>query len=190
MSSYCGSVCLLVLLGAVLAFGSPVHFISENLRRTHGSIADVLKLTKPAIGRDPLFSSVIRSINTSCQRKEELQLMNVTLDIYTRIFSSILQHNQHHDNALTPALLANLPAAEMAHVESNLSKLKQEMETLKSKLGHLKHDKEDVLSKLSKIDVDDPEVQKKALAQYKEIYQAASVIATRRCGPTHSSSAE
>lgn len=42
MFSCCGSVCLLVLLGALLVFGSPVHVVTENLAKTHDAIADVL----------------------------------------------------------------------------------------------------------------------------------------------------
>ncbi|XP_070710279.1 interferon gamma 1-like [Pempheris klunzingeri] len=187
MSPCSGSMCLLVLLGVVLTSGGPIHCVSDSLKKAHESIADVLKLTKPEISGYPLFGSVIRSINASCQRKEEIQLMNATLDIYMRIFSSILQHDH------SAALLDKLSASARPQVESALTELQQEMEKLKRHLGHLNHlnhEREDVLSELNKIKVDDPLVQKKALAQFNEIYQVASVIGSRRCGHAHSRSAK
>ncbi len=78
--------------------------------------------------------------------------MNVTLDVYTRIFSNILQHSEH-DNPGTPSLLDQLPEEKRPEVKSRLMKLKHKMETVKSRLGHLGHNKEDVLSKLNEIKV-------------------------------------
>ncbi|XP_041820257.1 interferon gamma 1-like [Chelmon rostratus] len=187
MSSFRGSVCLLVLLGAVFASGSPAQFIPDQLKQTHKSIADVLELTRSDIVVNPLFSSVIRSINTSLQRKEA-QLMNVTLDVYMQIFSSILQ--QHHDNTGTPTLLSHLTEAERSKVESALKFFQQKIKVLKRRLSQQANDREDVISELNKIQVDDPEAQRKALAQFLEIYQEASVICSRMWRPAHSSSAE
>ncbi|XP_030295622.1 interferon gamma 1-like [Sparus aurata] len=178
MSSCCGSVSLLVLLGVVFAAGSPARYVSENMRQTHESIAAVLSLKQPEIITNPLFSSVIRSLNTSCQGREELKLMNVTLDIYMRIFSSIL-HHQHKTG--TPALLDQVPDSERSKVKEDLKVIRGKMEALKRHLNHPSHDREDVISKLNMIKVDDPLVQKKALAEFKEVYQAASVVAGRRC---------
>lgn len=42
MSSFSGSVCLLVLLGVVSVFGSPVSYVHDNLKQTHDAIAGVL----------------------------------------------------------------------------------------------------------------------------------------------------
>ncbi|CAK6974548.1 interferon gamma 1-like [Scomber scombrus] len=185
MSSCCGAVCLLVLLGVVVTSGSPFQYISQNMKTTHERIADALKLKQPEVGSNPLFSSVIRSINTSCQRKEEVLLMNATLDVYMRIFSSILQrhHTQHHEKAL----LDQLPETNRDDVTSALEELKEKMDRLKTELNRKSHDKEDVIGKLNKIKVDDVNNQKKALAEFKEIYQAASVIGSRSCGHAHSS---
>ncbi|KAM7367375.1 hypothetical protein PAMP_015280 [Pampus punctatissimus] len=187
MSPYCNSACLLILLGLVVAPGSPFQYVPENLKQIHESIADVLELKQPEIGSNPLFSSVIRSINTSCQRKEDVLLMNATLDVYMRIFSSILQrsHNQRHEKTNTPALLDQLSDARRAQVTSALVEFQQKMGKLKRRLSHLGRNKEDVISKLNNIKVDDPVDQRKALAEFKEIYQAASVIGS--CGPAHSS---
>ncbi|XP_078021516.1 interferon gamma [Epinephelus lanceolatus] len=186
MSSCCGSLCLLILLGVALASGIPCQF-AGNLKDTPDSIVDVLNLKQAEIGSNPLFSSVIKSINTSCQRK--VHLMNVTLDVYTRIFTSILQHNQHQDKTRTP-LLDQLSDQESSQVVSVVTELQKNMEKLKRRLSHVSHEREDLLSKLNRIDVDDPMVQRKALAQFKEVYQAASVIGYPSCGHAHASSAE
>lgn len=79
--------------------------------------------------------------------------MNVTLDIYMRIFSSILQSN--HDEAGSEPLLDHLSDSEKTQVRSDLTKLQKKMEKLKSHLGQLNTHKEDVLSKLNKIQVSD-----------------------------------
>nr|XP_020480532.1 uncharacterized protein LOC109974601 [Monopterus albus] len=147
------------------------------------------ELKEPEIGSNPLFRSVIRSISTSCQRKEQVQLMNATLDIYTHIFSSILQHShhQHHDRTHVPALLDQLKEPKKSQVVSALTELRDKMEKLKKHLGRLDHqnlDQENVLSDLKKIMVDDPVDQRKALAQFREVYQAAAVVASRGCGST------
>ncbi|KAM7378544.1 hypothetical protein PAMA_013444 [Pampus argenteus] len=145
------------------------------------------ELKQPEIGSNPLFSSVIRSINTSCQRKEDVLLMNATLDVYMRIFSSILQrsHSQRHEKSNTPALLDQLSDARRDQVTRALVEFQQKLGKLKRRLSHLGRNKEDVINKLNNIKVDDPVDQRKALAEFKEIYQAASVIGS--CGPAHSS---
>lgn len=79
--------------------------------------------------------------------------MNVTLDVYTRIFSNILQHNVHL-NTGTPSLLANLNEHKRSQVMSKLMTLQKGMERIKKRLGHLSRDNsEDVLSKLNEIRV-------------------------------------
>lgn len=80
--------------------------------------------------------------------------MNVTLDIYTRIFSSILKHSHNNDDG-KPVLLASVPVTEKQELQKALNKLKHNMEQLKSELGHLNQNKEDVLIELYKIDVSD-----------------------------------
>nr|QYW22334.1 interferon gamma-related protein [Channa argus] len=187
MSSSCSVVFLLVSLGVALVFGACVP---ENLVQTHDSIADVLELKEPEIGKRPLFGSLIKSIDTSCQKKEQVQLMNLTLDIYAHIFSSILQHNhqQPNDNNGSPALLEQLSEHSRPQVELDLTKLQQKMENLRKRLNQLHHQQpnhEDVLSQLQKIKVDDPLDQKKALAEFNEVYQAACVITSHRCGSSH-----
>ncbi|XP_040008593.1 interferon gamma 1 [Xiphias gladius] len=176
MSSCCGSVCLLVLLGVALACGSPLH-LPEDLIHLQESIADLLALKEPEIGSKPLFSSVIKSVDTSCQRKEDILLMNATLDVYMHIFSSILQHgHRHHDGTVTSALLKNLPGSERSRVNSALTKLQQKMGELRRRLGQPNHNKQDMLSELNKIKVDDPIDQRKALAEFQQVYRTASLI--------------
>uniref|UniRef100_A0A8C3AH76 Interferon gamma n=1 Tax=Cyclopterus lumpus TaxID=8103 RepID=A0A8C3AH76_CYCLU len=185
MSSFCGSLCLLVVLGVALTSGSPCQFVAERMQQTQESIADVLKLKGKEIGSNPLFDSVIKSINTSCQRK--VHVMNATLDVYSQIFSSILPNTQDPDN--TPLLDHLKSDDERSRVMMVVSNYQKNLEELRRRLGQLNHDKEDVLGKLKKIKVDDPFVQRRALAQFNEVYQAASVIGSSGCGHTHSSSA-
>ncbi|PWA21809.1 hypothetical protein CCH79_00017794, partial [Gambusia affinis] len=127
-------------------------------------------LTQLDINRDPLFDFVIRTINTSCQRKEDMQLMNATLDVYMRIFPSV----RHH-------LLKMLGEPKRTEVIKHLAKLEKKAKELKSRLICQNQTIEDALSELERIQVEDPMVQKKALAQFLQIYQAASVKQTSFC---------
>ncbi|XP_008399113.1 uncharacterized protein LOC103459382 [Poecilia reticulata] len=180
MPSCSVSLGLLVLLGGVLAYALPFQAISENLKRSHETIATDLGLTQLDVNRDPLFDFVIRTINTSCQRKEDIQLMNATLDVYMRIFSYVRHHHGKH-------LLDKLSESKRTEVKEILKNLENKAKELKSRLICQNQNIEDALSELERIKVtffffflcyvDDPTVQKKALAQFLQIYQAASVVA-------------
>ncbi|KAL3048647.1 hypothetical protein OYC64_007240 [Pagothenia borchgrevinki] len=171
MSSCWGSVCLLVFLGAVFVSGKPCHYISKNVKDSHDSISNVLSLKGQDVGLDPLFSDVIRS-NSSLQIK--VNLMNATLEVYRRIFSSILRPDNQ-------GLLENLSKTDREKVKEEVHNLKQKIEHLTRDLGHVNHNKENILSKLQKIQVDDPLVQKKALAEFQEVFQAANVMMYPEC---------
>lgn len=58
MPSHFGSICLLVLLGAVMTFGAPCQYISKNLKQNHDSVAHGLVSWDPA---GHLFSSLLFS---------------------------------------------------------------------------------------------------------------------------------
>ncbi|CAB1421687.1 unnamed protein product [Pleuronectes platessa] len=168
MSPCSGSMCLLVLLGAVMALGNPIQH--------QKSMENLLGLEVWEVGSKPLFSSVIRSINTSCQRKEDIKLMNATLDVYMRIFSSILQHS-HQGQASSSKLLDPLSNSNRSLVRSVLKKQQQKMEELRGNLRLVQHDNEDMIRQLSTIKVDDPLAQRKALAEFGLVYQAAASVA-------------
>ncbi len=89
------------------------------------------------------------------QRKEEVQLMNVTLNVYTRIFSSILQrhHRHQHGKSRSTPLLDQVLDTKRNKVASDLVMLKEKMEKLKENLCHLNDDREDIISKLNKLEV-------------------------------------
>ncbi|XP_032445782.1 interferon gamma 1-like [Xiphophorus hellerii] len=161
---------LLVLLEGVLAYALPLQAVSEKLKESHESIATDLGLTQLEINRDPLFDFIIRTINTSCQRKEDMQLMNATLDVYLRVFSHVRYHHGNH-------LLDRLSEPKRTEVIKHLAKLENKAKELKSRLICQNQNIEDALSELERIKVDDPMVQKKALAQFLQIYQAASAVA-------------
>uniref|UniRef100_A0A8C5D2H3 Uncharacterized protein n=2 Tax=Gouania willdenowi TaxID=441366 RepID=A0A8C5D2H3_GOUWI len=129
------SLCLLVLLGAVLVSAAPKQFITENLKSSQNLIADELGLKKPEVGSSPLFSSIIKSFNTTCQTSEDLELINATMDVYARIFSSVLHQNQsHHHLQGAPSLLSHVSDAQRSNVVSELTSLQQVMENLRSRL--------------------------------------------------------
>ncbi|XP_078138314.1 interferon gamma [Centroberyx gerrardi] len=184
-------MCLLVLLGVLVLSCGPVQsrycrFVSESLRQTHESIAEPLELKQPAVSSRPLFSPLIQSINGSCQRREQVLVINATLDVYLRMFSNVLQQNQNQNQIPGqnhgPVLLDQLPGESRSQVLSALADLQQRMMKLKK---HLNLEREDTLrsalSTLDKIDVDDLIVQKKALAEFNLVYQAASVIGSKHC---------
>ncbi|KAK5896246.1 hypothetical protein CgunFtcFv8_009866 [Champsocephalus gunnari] len=171
MSSCWGSACLLVFLGAALVSGKPCLYIGEHLKESHEYISNVLSLKGQDVGLDPLFSDVIRS-NSSLQIK--INLINATLEVYRRIFSSILRQDNQ-------GLLENLSETDRKKVTKEVEVLEHKIEYLTKTLGHVNHDKENILSKLQKIQVDDPLVQKKALSEFKEVFQAANVIIFPRC---------
>lgn len=78
-----------------------------------------------------------------------MQLINATLDVYARIFSSILQQD-HNKNR---PLLDQVPESERSEVRTRLQELRQMMDSLKRNLGHLNVDREDIMGKLNKIKV-------------------------------------
>lgn len=77
--------------------------------------------------------------------------MNATLDVYTRIFSSILTTNSHSQDERS--LLEKLPQTDKDHVRNVLEKLWHKMKKLKSDLSHLQQNKEELFNRLSTIKV-------------------------------------
>uniref|UniRef100_A0A8C7Y8K1 Uncharacterized protein n=1 Tax=Oryzias sinensis TaxID=183150 RepID=A0A8C7Y8K1_9TELE len=176
MSSCTGALLLLILTGLVMASAAHRNYVSDNMRYAHNYVAHRLNLTKPHIGNDPLFTFIKN--NASCLRQHNLSLFNKTLDIYLRMFSIIL------DDTTTSPLLKPLSGKVQEAVKSNLTELHRKVLELKDLLqgqnprhhrpGH-RSKRENLLSKLDNIQVDDVLNQKKALAELKVFYQAASV---------------
>lgn len=82
--------------------------------------------------------------------------MNATLDVYMRIFSSILQHKQHAKNTKkSPSLLdlCEVSPDKRPQVESVLTEFQQKAAELKRQLSQRINNKEDVLGKLHQIKV-------------------------------------
>ncbi|MEQ2296053.1 hypothetical protein AMECASPLE_020935 [Ameca splendens] len=189
MPSCSVSLGLLALMGGMLACAWPVQarniFVSDNLKEIHTSIATKLDLMQLEVNQEPLFDFVLRIINTSCQRKDDIQLLNATLNIYMRIFSNVLHPSlgNHHGGSHNPRLLDSLTnPADRSKVHSALKQLKKKIEELKSRLTCQNQNIETALSELDNIKVDDPMVQKKALAEFLRIYQAASTVAAVNAG--------
>lgn len=72
-----------------------------------------------------------------------VQLMNVTLDVYTRIFSSILQRE-------SGTILHEVPESQRPGVVAKLQELQRMMEQLR---GGLYHETEDTIGYLNRIKV-------------------------------------
>ncbi|KAM3587579.1 uncharacterized protein V6R79_009401 [Siganus canaliculatus] len=154
MSPTWASVYILVLLGAVYAASAKsIHHNPENLKTVHDSIANTLELTQTELFSNQPFTAVIECIINSCQESENLHLMNVTLDVYMKIFSSILKHGDE-----AGSLLNQLPSNKRSKVESDLKTLQSGMKSLKSLLGHpnQNQDREKVLNELDQIDKSPP----------------------------------
>ncbi|CAN9508376.1 unnamed protein product [Ophioblennius macclurei] len=158
---------LLVLLGATLASGNP-QYVSQEFKNKVDSLSTQLGLTKPAIGNNPLFKAVIRNINTSCQRRHDIQLMNATLDVYLRVFSSILGQEDSPSSLLADQ-----------GVKESILYMQDKMVDLQKKMNSISFHRDDLLGRLSRIPVDDSVVQRKALAELLEVYQAVSVVTSR-----------
>uniref|UniRef100_A0A3B4UQF2 Uncharacterized protein n=1 Tax=Seriola dumerili TaxID=41447 RepID=A0A3B4UQF2_SERDU len=134
----------------------------------------VRKLMETEIGTEPLFDSVTRSINTSCQKKEDIMLINATLGVYMSIFSSILQHS--HDHTGTSTLLGQVPVSDRSKVKSWVKQLQEETKVLRRELVKVNNNQEDMLRELTKIKVDDPIDQRRALAEFQAVSRAASLL--------------
>lgn len=94
------------------------------------------------------------------QRKEDIRLINATLDVYKRVFSSILHHQQqqHGGEAAASGLLDKLSSSNRTRVQAHLEKLQNKMEELRGRLSRMnqdRRDEQDMLSKLKNIKVSD-----------------------------------
>lgn len=78
-----------------------------------------------------------------------MQLINATLDVYARIFSSILQP----DHGSGQTLKGQVPKSEWDEVTPRLQALQQMMGGLRRSLSRLNDDREDIIGKLNKIKV-------------------------------------
>lgn len=88
----------------------------------------------------------------NCHPQRKVLVMNATLNVYSKIFSTVLQTEQH-GRAVVP-LLDKLESKEKRdEVRSVLESMKQKMEKQSRHLGQLNLDREDVLSKLGDITV-------------------------------------
>ncbi|KAM8884845.1 uncharacterized protein ACB058_000850 [Synchiropus picturatus] len=148
--------CALALLGVWMAHGH--NMIPMRMRNAHKNISITLNLTESEIIGKPLFKHA--KSDESCQRN--VQLMNATLGVYKCIISNMLQqHTRWHK------------------LEGELKYLHGKTDLLMTKLGQIVFDKKDNLSWHNKIKEDDLTHQKRALAQFLEMYQEAAVVRER-----------
>ncbi|XP_061523505.1 uncharacterized protein LOC133397065 isoform X2 [Phycodurus eques] len=169
-------LCLLVLLGALVAWANRVDPHPE-LREILENISGIVDVK--SVNGIPPFNGVIRSIK-ACQNREEVKLVNATLQVYMRVLESILRPapGQH------TALLDSVPEATREHLRHNVGQLTNKMRHLTDKLAR-RHcpDVPNVLHQLSQLKVDDVMFQKRALSQFLEVYNMAAVIGSRALAP-------
>uniref|UniRef100_A0A3Q0S6G1 Interferon gamma n=1 Tax=Amphilophus citrinellus TaxID=61819 RepID=A0A3Q0S6G1_AMPCI len=178
------SVYVLVLLGAVLVSGAPRQYVSRTLTDMQDLIAnELVSLSVVPIYEQTQYWSKNRS--SPLQKKNDIELMITTLDVYKHIFSSVMKHSgsrQHHGKPVASVgLLDQVSDSKRSEIESALQTLQHKMGMLNDHLSHLNRHKEDILGKLKQIKVDDLMDQKRALAEYLGVFQAASVIAHGGC---------
>ncbi|KAM9772191.1 uncharacterized protein ACBT44_004061 isoform 3-T3 [Syngnathus typhle] len=147
--------------------------------RTHELIC-MQDLKSVNISTHPPFKSVIRSIR-ACQNREEVKLVEATLRVYTRIAESILH---------------NATLLKVAPDHAGQERLSRNVGQLRSKLRHLsatlarRHcpNTTKVLHQLTQLQVDDVTFQKRALSQFLEVYNMATVIGSHTlASPTDAS---
>lgn len=80
-----------------------------------------------------------------------MHLMSDILEVYTRIFSSILNQNQQQGQ--TKTLLDHVPRSQRSSVEDKLQALQQMMEHLKRHLRQQNQEREEVMARLKTIKV-------------------------------------
>lgn len=79
-------------------------------------------------------------------------LLNTTLDVYARIFSSILQKHGH-DHRHASALLGQMPLVSKNRVTEEVSDLQKKMEALKGHLGSYDDNRVELIRRLNGIKV-------------------------------------
>ncbi|KAM9772190.1 uncharacterized protein ACBT44_004061 isoform 2-T2 [Syngnathus typhle] len=143
-------------------------------------LAKMEDLKSVNISTHPPFKSVIRSIR-ACQNREEVKLVEATLRVYTRIAESILH---------------NATLLKVAPDHAGQERLSRNVGQLRSKLRHLsatlarRHcpNTTKVLHQLTQLQVDDVTFQKRALSQFLEVYNMATVIGSHTlASPTDAS---
>ncbi|XP_061124521.1 uncharacterized protein LOC133145254 isoform X1 [Syngnathus typhle] len=169
-------LCLLLLLGS-LVLGASHSDPYPELRKILEEISKDVDLKSVNISTHPPFKSVIRSIR-ACQNREEVKLVEATLRVYTRIAESI-QRNA--------TLLKVAPDQE--RLRRNVGQLTSRLRRLSATLAR-RHcpNTTNVLHQLTQLQVDDVTFQKRALSQFLEVYNMATVIGSHTlASPTDAS---
>jgi len=136
-----------------------IDWIYASINKKPGSITKLLEtfLVQNCLINQPQYHFYLAYwlSGSPPQRQADMQLINATLDVYMRIFSSILLHSHHKNHSTTPTsgLLDHLLKSKRSEVTLALKELQQFMKDLRSNLNRWNNDTEDVLSKLNKIKV-------------------------------------
>ncbi|XP_070978472.1 interferon gamma 1-like [Oncorhynchus clarkii lewisi] len=150
--------CSVVVLGRPHDSGADLgaRFVSGNMEKDIESLEGPLNLLDPNLVSQPVFLELMRELDGKFEKHEQWLLLNATLDVYLNIFSNILKENHPEE------------------VKQGLSRLRREVEDLKRRCyqDRLKMKIQD----LADIKTNDAVVQRKAVNEFKEVYQRASQL--------------
>ncbi|XP_071187532.1 interferon gamma 1-like [Salvelinus alpinus] len=156
----CLGFCSVVVLGRPHHSGSELgsSFVSENMEEDIKTLKGPLNLLDTNLVSQPIFLELMVELDVKFEKHEQWLLLNATLDVYLNIFSNMLKENHPEE------------------VKQGLSRLRGKVEDLKRsyyqdrvkmKIQHLKD-----------IKTNDAVVQRKAVNEFKVVYQRASQLGT------------
>ncbi|XP_070978474.1 interferon gamma 1-like [Oncorhynchus clarkii lewisi] len=152
--------CSVVVLGRPHHSGADLgaRFVSENMEKDIKALEDPLKLLDTKLVGEPVFRNLMGELDVKFEKHEQWLLLNATLDVYLNIFSNMLKENHPEE------------------VKQGLSRLRGKVEDLKRSYyqDRLKMKIQD----LADIKTNDAVVQRKAVNEFKEVYQRASQLGT------------
>ncbi|XP_062339594.1 uncharacterized protein LOC134038018 [Osmerus eperlanus] len=161
-----GSAVVLVLLLTCVGVGSvqasPIY-VSPAMETHMQALEEPYNLKDPSLVPKPIFLVLLKDINTTLQRHQQILLLNATLSVYVKMLSSMLAD----------------PGAQTQH--THLELLRDQVLHLKKHVFQSENPRlHTLLHKLDAVQVEDKLVQRKALNELKEVFQVASEIGSKR----------
>ncbi|XP_071190406.1 interferon gamma 1-like [Salvelinus alpinus] len=153
---------VLVCLGfcSVVVLGRPHHsnFVPKNMQRDIDTLKGPLNLLDTNLVSQPIFLELMVELDVKFEKHEQWLLLNATLDVYLNIFSNMLKENHPEE------------------VKQDLSRLRGKVEDLKR--SYYQDRVKMKIQDLVDIKTNDAVVQRKAVNEFKVVYQRASQLGT------------
>ncbi|XP_029601065.1 uncharacterized protein LOC115184183 [Salmo trutta] len=151
---------------SVVVLGRPHHscsdlgpsFVSENMERDIETLKGPLDLNDIKLFAKPAFRNLMIELDGKFEKHEQWLLLNATLDVYLNIFSNMLKENYPDE------------------VKQGLSRLHGKVEDLKR--SYYQDRLKMKIQALADIKTNDAVVQRKAVNEFKVVYQRASQLGT------------